>query len=337
MVNKITIADIAKHAGVSKTSVSYVLSGKKRLSNEVEQRVMGAVETLGYAPPEHTARLIKKPPKIISLCLPIENGTISDDPYYIPLIEGAMDYAASQGYHLNILRLTKGDEVSQNLFYRSLEFVEGVILLNLYIDHGFEQALVDRNVPYVVNGTPDTIHTKYYVDVDIEGVGYQAATLLLGKGLRDIHYVNLGEHLLQSQQRLSGFRLAHKEFSLPWNEERHHFCNVTMDASYKLAMRILEQSNVPPQGFVTSNEIQAREMIKVLQEKHIAVPQQTAVVSMGGSILSVIGNPRITTVDFSPAKIGYESAKMLIEVITKRRIRPSHLIVPGKLIEREST
>ena len=61
MVNKITIDDVAKHAGVSKTSVSYVLSGKKKLSAEVERRILEAVETLGYTPPKWYLRLIQKP------------------------------------------------------------------------------------------------------------------------------------------------------------------------------------------------------------------------------------------------------------------------------------
>jgi len=336
-VNKITISDIANHAGVSKTSVSYVLSGKKRLSTDVEERVLKAAEELGYTPPRYTALLHKKPLKIINFCLPLESGTISDDPYYIPLIEGAMEYTAAHGYHMMITRLTQGDEVAKEMFYNSFEYVDGIILCNLQRDHVHEQALIDYGIPYVVNGTPDNIDTKYYVDADIEGIAYQASTYLLKKGHRKICYINLAEHLLQSQQRLSGFKLAHREFGLPWEEHYHSFCNVSMEESYELMEKVLQHEHHSITAVVTSNEIQARGAIKVLQERQIAIPQQIAVVSMGGSSLSVIGHPKVTTIDFSPAKIGYESAKMLIEVITRKRIRPSQLIVPGKLIERESS
>jgi len=336
-VNKITIADIAEHAGVSRTSVSYVLSGKKRLSSEVEERVMKAVDELGYTPPRHAERLHRKPPKIINFCLPLEAGTISDDPYYIPLIEGALEHASAYGYHLMITRLTQGDKTAEEMFYRSFEFINGVILCNLQQDHVYEQALIDHGIPYVVNGTPDNIDTKYYVDADIEGIGYQAATYLLKKGHRQICYINLAEHLLQSQQRLSGFQLAHQEFGLPWEESCHAFCNVSMEESYELMDEILKSGKHAVTAVVTSNEIQARGVIKALQERQIAIPQEIAVVSMGGSTLSVIGHPKVTTIDFSPSRIGYESAKMLIEVITRKRIRPSQLIVPGKLIERESS
>jgi LacI family transcriptional regulator len=110
-----------------------------------------------------------------------------------------------------------------------------------------------------------------------------------------------------------------------------------MDASEALMASVLGRATHFTDAVVTSNEIQARGAIKALQERQIAIPQQMAVVSMGGSSLSVIGNPKLTTIDFSPRKIGHESAKMLIEVIEKKRIRASHLIIPGKLIEREST
>lgn len=336
-MNKVTISDIANHAGVSKASVSYVLSGKKRLSTDVEERIMESVKELGYEPPNHAPRLGKHPAKIINFCLPLEAGTISDDPYYIPLIEGAMDYATSQGYHMMITRLTQKDEVATRLFYNSFDFVDGVLLCNLQRDHIFEQTLIDRNMPYVVNGTPDNIDTRYYVDADIEGIAYQAATYLLKKGHRHIFYINLAEHLLQSQQRLSGFKLAHQDLGVPWDDTHHAFCNVSMEDADKLMQQVLHQGNGFASAVVTSNEIQARGAIKALQERQMAIPQQMAVVSMGGSSLAVIGYPKLTTIDFSPTRIGRESARMLIEVIERKRIRPSHLIVSGKLIERESS
>jgi DNA-binding LacI/PurR family transcriptional regulator len=99
---------------------------------------------------------------------------------------------------------------------------------------------------------------------------------------------------------------------------------------------VLENKTYSPTAVVTSNEIQAWGAIKTFQELQINIPQEMAIVSMGGSSLSGIGYPNLTTIDFSPRKIGRESAKMLIEVIERKRIRPSQLIVPGKLIERKS-
>lgn len=336
-MNKITINDIAAHAGVSKASVSYVLSGTKRLKKDTEERVMKAVEELGYTPPKQVTRLQKKQPKLINFCLPLEKGKISDDPYYIPLIEGAMEYAVSHGYHLMLTRLTKGDEAAEQIFFQSLDFIDGCILCNLQQDDIYEQALIDRHIPYVVNGTPIKVHTKFYVDADIEGIAYQASSYLLKKGHQKIQYINLAEHLIQSQQRLSGFMLAHREFNVPWEEDKHHYCNVSMEESYDLMKQLLRGEKNYVSAIVTSNEIQARGAIKAIQEHHIAIPQQMAVVSMGGSVLSVVGHPRLTTIDFSPSQIGYEAAKMLIEVINKKRIRPSQMVIPGKLIVREST
>lgn len=333
-MNKITITDVAKLAGVSKTSVSYVLSGRKKLSAVVEENIMAAVAELGYTPPENSSRLLKKPPKILNFCLPIEKGTIDDDPYYVPLIEGAMDYSANQGYHMIITRLTKGDAAAEKMFYNSFSFINGVILCNLQLDHLYEQALIDNNIPYVVNGTPENIDTKFYVDADIEGIAYQAATYLLKKGHRKIFYINLAEHLLQSKQRLTGFKLAHQEFDLPWDENCHRFCNVNIEDSAKLMRAILDNKTCHATAVVTSNEIQAWGAIKTFQDLQISIPQQIPMVSMGGSSLSALGYLNLTTIDFSPRKIGQESAKMLIEVIERKRIRPSQLIVPGKLVER---
>lgn len=336
-MNKVTISDIANQAGVSKASVSYVLSGKKKLSEEVENRIMEAVVALGYTPPKIVARLSGKKPKTINFCLPLEKGLISNDPYYTPLIEGAMDYAFSCGYHLCITRLTQGDDRAKKMFLDSLQFTNGVILCNLQKNNYYEQILVDKKIPYVVNGTPETINTKYYVDADIEGAAYQAASFLIKKGHKDIFYINLDEHLVQSHQRLIGFKLAHKEHDVPWKDENHAYCNVCLDDSTNLMNSVVSKRNSQLSAVVTSNEIQAWGAIKALQKKRIEIPHQVSVVSMGGSSLAVLGYPNITTIDFDPIKIGVESAKMLIEVVERKRIRPSHLIVPGKLIERESS
>lgn len=336
-MNKITIADVAKRAKVSKTSVSYVLSNSKRLSADVEKRIMEAVKELGYKPPQHAGRLSKEKLKLINFCLPLESGTITDDPYYLPLIEGAMEYTTKAGYHMIVTRLTRGDEAAHRLFLQSLDSVDGVLMCNLERDHMYEQTLIDANIPFVVNGTPDNGSTKYYVDADIEGIAYQAASYLLKQGHKNILYINLSEHLLQSHFRLSGFQLAHQENNIEWNKQNHNYCKVSMEAAGAIVDAALKNTSHRITAIVTSNEIQAWGAIKSVQKHNYNIPDQIALVSMGGSALSVLGYPNITTIDFSPMKIGREAAKMLIEVIERKRIRPSHLIVPGKLIEREST
>ncbi len=334
---EVTMQDIAERAGVSKASVSYVLSGKRRLSAEVEKRILQAVKELDYAPHQVAPVLGKVETRVIGFGISLGKGRIAEDPYYLNLIEGAMDCAAEDGYQLVIHRLNPEDGNSRKLFLESLRFLDGMILCNPRKDHIFESEMRKSAIPYVLNGTPEDIDTEFFVDSDIKAIGFQAAEHLIRSGYRNILYINLTEDMIQSKHRLEGFRLAHEDAGLEWKESNHHFCDVTVKDSCDLMMRILEDDKTDFTAVVTSNEIQGRGVIKALHEKGIPIPDKMAVISMGGSCLAEIGHPQLTTIDFSPYRAGFESARMLIEVITRKRLRPSHLIIPGKLVVREST
>jgi DNA-binding LacI/PurR family transcriptional regulator len=102
-------------------------------------------------------------------------------------------------------------------------------------------------------------------------------------------------------------------------------------------MNTLLDSGRKIDGIVTSNEIQAQGVITAVKEHNIAIPAKIGVLSMGGTILSTIGSPKITILDFNPFKQGYEAAKLLIDVMERKRLRPFNFILPGELVEREST
>ena len=109
-----------------------------------------------------------------------------------------------------------------------------------------------------------------------------------------------------------------------------------MEASYEKTLELLAAGRKYT-AIVTSNEIQAHGVIRALKEKKIAIPSKVAVLSMGGTVLSSIGYPQISTIDFDPHKMGYEAARLLCDVIAKKRLRVSEIVLPGNLVEREST
>jgi LacI family transcriptional regulator len=69
----------------------------------------------------------------------------------------------------------------------------------------------------------------------------------------------------------------------------------------------------------------------------IDIPSKLALFSMGGTMLGTLTAPTLTTIDFNPHKNGYEAARLLLDILDKKRIQPFHLILPGNLVERDST
>lgn len=334
-----TMDDIAAKVGVSKATVSYALSGKKKVSREIEERVFKAAEDLSYQPQLAAPKLSKLNQNIIGICIPIESNKLSDDLYHYPVIEGAMDKAHKEGFQLLVNRIVVGDKTSENAFYRSLRIADGVILANPRKDHIYENTLRKAKIPYVLHGTPEKgeLNSLFYVDIDLIGAGFQAVQHLFASGHRNIFYVHMSKAFLQTQQRIEGYKLAHEEAGVPWNEDGACYLNVNTDEVHRVVGHILREKGNAITGFVAANDILAIGVLRALQEAKITVPQKVAVISMGSAFFSEFGHPKLTTIDFSPYRCGYESAGMLIDIITRRRIKPTHMLIPGKLVIGETT
>lgn len=270
------------------------------------------------------------------MCIELERDCLRDDPYYLSMIEGGMECATRNGYQFLINRISVHDTDSRNIFLQNLNSAQGAILCNPRKDHVFENTLQKSETPYVIIGNSKESNSKYCVDIDIEGVAFQSASYMLKRGYTHIYYMNLPEYQIQSTQRLNGFRYAYETAGEKWDDSYHDFFDVNMKECYE-TMNTLLDSGRKIDGIVTSNEIQAQGVITAVKEHNIAIPAKIGVLSMGGTILSTIGSPKITILDFNPFKQGYEAAKLLIDVMERKRLRPFNFILPGELVEREST
>jgi len=334
-LKQVTLSDVATYAGVSPAAASYYFRGKKRLSQARERKLEEAAAVLNYTPinirstPEND-----RSTRLVNMFITIENEDDHDDIYFFCLINGALGCLNDNGYQLTINRLVEGDQASKETFFSGLRYTEGAILCNPRKDHRIEDELQKRKIPYVVIGSQT--EAAFYVDVDMQGVGFQAAEYLLGKGHRRIFFLNLAESMLQSQQRHAGFVLAYKQRGMDFNEADHVYTSVSADICSRLMTRLFSEGKVYT-AVVTSNEIQAQGVIKAMKELKIDIPSKLALFSMGGTMLGTLTTPTLTTIDFDPYKNGYEAARLLLDVLGRKRIQPFHLILPGNLVERGST
>ncbi len=329
--------DVAQAAGVSKSTVSYVLSGKKSISDEVVAAVHTAIDSLGYTPRISTPKLSKKL-KVLSFCIPLHRERdFSQDSYFLPLLDGAYSAAVQAGYELCINPVAIESPVTLDQFFNDLPLFDGIILANLQASHLFREAIHSAGIPYVLNGTPepDERDSSFYVDVDIVGAAYQASRLLAAKGHKNIYYLEMMDELVQSHGHIEGYKIAHKEADLPWIDANLAHARVNMDECQKLVEGLLSERN-DITAFVAANDIMARGVLFALMNAGIPVPGKKAVVGMGGSMTSYNSIPRLTTVDYQPYMNGQTAVKMLIDIIERRRIQPSHVLIPGQLIERDT-
>jgi DNA-binding LacI/PurR family transcriptional regulator len=333
-VKQATLADIAAFAGVSPATVSYYFSGRKRISTPVAERIIEAAKKLNYTPLHAGPR--GRSTKIINMCVSMENKDLSDNIYYLGLMNGIMDCLAEAGYQLMFSRLVYGDPESHSHFLKSLEMTAGIILCNPRRDHRFEDEFQERNIPFVILGASEKTDSVFYVDVDMRGIGFQGADYFLTRGHRRILYLNMPETMTQSQHRLDGFRMAYARQGLAFNEADHFYAPVGMEEDLEQVKKLLGE-NRRYTAVVTANEVIAQAVVRAARELKIDIPGKLEVLSMGGTILGTSTVPPLTTIDFNSYRHGYEAAQLLLEILHRKRVTPFHLILPGTLVERGST
>jgi LacI family transcriptional regulator len=214
--------------------------------------------------------------------------------------------------------------------------IDGALIMNprindVYIDH-----IRQRNIPYVVIGTPEERDDSFYVDADVTAGYYAIVNYLLRKGHRKIILMNGSVEYTQSEKRKTGYMMAYRDNALKYSE--HWIVNVPMleEEGYRVFLKTIR--TIPDfTAVVTFNDTIAVGVLRALKESNLQVPSKVAVVSAGNTMITRIHSPAITSLDMGSYEIGSKAAELLVDVIEKRRIQPSHEIIQTRLVERESS
>ena len=189
----VTITDVAREAGVSKTTVSYVISRNPRISEETAKRVRGAMSKLGYVV-NHSARALSTS-KTMTLGLQVnaaENRRVS-------LTRGAYlcelaDFARQNGYDLLLMSNRNGVEGIRDI--ASAGKVDGLILMDVTCEDPRVDAAIEAGIPTVLLGLPDDPKGLDEVDTDFERAARELISLFKRKGHREIALVHTPEESL---------------------------------------------------------------------------------------------------------------------------------------------
>lgn len=207
---KATISDVARLAGVSTATVSYVINGKKTISEQTREKVFRAIETLNYAP-DSTARSFRTGKKhVAAMVVPFLGNDI-----LIALAEAAEHSFSEKGYHLLISSSGNSAEKElKNLKVLCNGSVDGIMIssccshadqLKEIIPPEFPVILFDRILP---GCTYDT------VEISDETSAHDAVSYLLNKGHKKIGFIEGFRHLSSIQHRLNGYQSAFREYPI---------------------------------------------------------------------------------------------------------------------------
>ena len=332
---KITIADVAKIATVSKATVSAVINNKPTVSMTTRDKVLKAIEKLNYHPSEIARSLSIQKTKCIGLVI-----KEIDNPYFAKVMKGVFDVCCQQGYTV----LLGSSELSPYQEMQSIEtlthqWVDGLIISPLQgedIDFKYLANLLQEKYPLVMLGTVKNYQTNL-VDINNVTAAYQAVSYLIKFGHTEIAYFSGPSYSAHSMDRLEGYRQSLMDHHLPIRKNYIQQVGSYIADSYQVGKQFFSRIEYKPTAVFCYNDLVAIGLINALTDSGIQVPEQVSVIGFDNIEFCESARIPLTTVDVPTYEIGKRAAELLIKQISNpTEIFNEKVILTAKLVERNS-
>ncbi|MEZ4672512.1 MAG: LacI family DNA-binding transcriptional regulator [Anaerolineae bacterium] len=334
----VTIADVAKAAGVSVPTVSRILNDKEYVAEETRQRVHEAIRTLGYTPHTQARRLRGGISKTLALHHPIESPHDLSNVIETSYFTGIAEAASEKEYFINFLVSQLTPESLLNM-YRSSQ-IDGIILLQVRMDDWRVNLLRENNYPFVMIGRCADLNGLTFIDLDFETAMLQAFDHLVKLGHRNIAFLTYPRswrkmEIGPAMRSLDGYTIAQSKYGFP-SSYREIGLN-SVEEGFEGTLDLLHE-NPELTAIITVSHLTAAGSIKALATRGRNVPQDCSVMSIGfgGDFASVV-TPSLTTLEWSPYEISYQAAILMTEKLTQKDLPPQQILVAPGLVVREST
>jgi LacI family transcriptional regulator len=335
-MNRPTQVDVARLVGVSRATVSYVVNDvpNARVPDETRQRILDAIEELGYEPDARAQALRSGSTKTIALIIP-DLG----NPHFCEYATGIEEAARALGYHLIISSTTMNDEYAVDIFKDlARRRFDGLILASSFILESEEaQSTFDqfqeRQLPIV---ELTDIYGVDSVSADYSEATREVMSYLLSLGHRRIGLIyGVGGHQL-GQDRLEPYLEALEAADIPIDDELIMECGPTIEAGYQAALKLLQLTSRPT-ALIAINDLLAMGAVRAAADLKLRVPDDLSLVSYDNIPMANYLVPRLTSVTKDARTLGRKAFELLLARIQDPDRPRQQVQCPAKLIIREST
>lgn len=339
-MTKITISEIARRAGVSKTAVSFAFNYPERLSEDTLRRILAVADEVGYAPDPVASNLKTRRTGCIGILVPQPIPIMTRNPYLLTFIEGVGEVCHESGMSLMLVPPLKGN--LRRAIVRAA--VDGFLTLGLETFRGTMVVLQQRGVPFVMvdsDPTPDIP----CVNIDDAAGAHAAMSYALARGHRDIaifgirsgHHGDYHKYAGTLQRRIEGYARALAEHGLSL-EDPHiqlHECECDAAGGYE-GLHALWQSRWHPTAIVAMADVIAIGVMQAARELELRIPDDLSLIGYDDIEASRLTCPALTTIHQPTVEKGRAAAQLLLQRIEERTLAAEHVVLPVQLVERAS-
>lgn len=342
-MRRATQIDVARLAGVSRATVSYVVnnqtSGRVPISEETRQRVLDAIAQLEYVPDARAQALRSGSTKTIGLIIPdIHN------PHFWEIADGVEQEAYAAGYHILLSSIPPENKYAEDIFKNLAQRrIDGLVMVPSFIYHSEEAQktlanLLKRGVP-IVGIMADHGDASYDIDRVISD--YRDTTLEVMSHLLSLQHRRIG--LIYGiavpelgNDRLFAYRKSLQTANLPIDPDLIVECGPTLEDSYNATLQLLQLPS-PPTALLAINDLLAIGALRAIRDLKLNVPQDISLVGYDDIPLAKYLEPRLSSASKNGERMGREAFRLLLARLQNRDLPRQEIRIPARLILREST
>jgi len=331
-----TLEEVARLAGVSRSTVSRVINNHPHVRSETRERVWQAIRESGYQPHAVARSLVTNRTQIIGMVIPEAVTTLFTDPFFPILLRGTTNACNAHRYQL-MLSLFAASADQQERYQNLLGngYLDGVIVASASLDDPLVSHLLRDRVPFVSVGRhPD--RRVHFVDVDNVSGARMAVEHLIGLGHRRIATITGRLDTTHGQDRLEGYRQAMQAHGIPVEEGLIAEGDFTESSGMAGMQRLLPAS---PSAVFVASDMMAIGALKALRQAGRQVPQDIALISFDDIPVASAIEPALTTVRQPIERMGSMAVEVLLSLVesSPEEEAPVHRIVlPTELVIRNS-
>lgn len=330
----VTIKDIARELNVSVSTVSRAMRDTYDISSETREKVLAKATQLNYKPNFNAIGLANNKTHNIGIILPFITNY-----YFSTVITGIQEVAYKRDY--NIILYVTNDSPERELSIicnLSNTRLDGLLVCISSKSNACQhfQEVIDNGTPVVFfDRVPNKIETSKVLQDDYKGA-FEAVEHLIENGYNKIAHLAGPEGLSFTENRLQGYIDALNKYNLPIREDWIIHSGFSQECGEAGVCQLL-QCQERPNAIFAVNDRKAIGAMLALKEKNIKIGKEMGLVGFTDDPVSSIISPTLTTVAEPALEIGRISCELLLKHITKKKFTPKEIVLPGKLIIRESS
>jgi LacI family transcriptional regulator len=335
MSNKLTLEEVGKLAGVSRSTVSRVVNNQPGVKNQVREQVLQVIQETGYIPNPAARSLAANRTMMLGLVIPRSVATFFGDPYFSKLTQGIAQACYSHNYMLSLfLFYTKEDEQKLLPHITQNSFVDGLIVQATTDTDPIIPYLLNNSIEFIMLGSLSEMDPRMnFIDVDNNTGGYLATDHLIGLGHQRIAHIAGTLDNRAALDRKAGYEKAFTDQNIPIDPNLIIEGDFTEESGYSCTKQLLKMK---PDAIFASSDSMAVGALRAVMEAGLSVPDDLAIVGYDDLPPATSTSPKLTTIHQPIRQFGINAVEMLIDIITNGNNLPHQAVYDTHLVIRQS-